>query len=95
MKRTKPLQSKVEGPLPPHSYGAPNNEMARIATSLPTEVGGATGGRMGVAVELEGTYGCGTEHPCSSKLAVNPAQQSVSAMERFMGHRRKHAGARD
>jgi hypothetical protein len=33
MNRTRPLQSNVVGPLPPHSYGAPNNEIARIATS--------------------------------------------------------------
>src|SRR5687767_5347757 len=85
MKRTSPLQSKVVGPLPPHSYGAPNKEIARIATSLPTVVDGATGGRTSVPVGVEGTYGRGMAHPCSVKLAANPMKQSVSARDRFMG----------
>src|ERR1044072_1261691 len=81
MKRTSPLQSKVVGPLPPHSYGAPNNEIARMATSLPTEFAGATGVPEGV----EGTKGCGTAQPYRSMLAANPVRQNVSAVERFMG----------
>src|SRR5262245_38732499 len=64
---TSPLQSNVFGPAPPHLYGAPSSDRARIAISLPTEMGGAGGG-VSALTGGTGRWGGAEAQPCRIAL---------------------------
>src|SRR5690606_28089576 len=63
--------SKPLGPAPPYRYGTPSSAIARIAISLPTELGGATIAPAVASGTASGARRAGAEeHACNSKVSA-------------------------